>query len=129
MTGAAPIQCRWVECNKGDDENPDIRSRAVVCETIRVSNIAPGDVNSVFPATPPLEAIRAQCSLMMSRRSVGGEPIVMQFLDTSKSHRYSGRISMCDFLRIWLISQNVRIADDVLIRDARCTQGIRVSIA
>ena len=86
-TGHAPIQCRWVECNKGDDENPDIRSRAVVCETKRVSNIAPDDVNSVFSATPPLEAIRAQCSLIMSLQPVDGEPIVMQFLDISKSSK------------------------------------------
>ena len=85
-TGKAPIQGRWVECNKGDDENPDVRSRAVVCETKRVSNIAPDDINSVFSATPPLEAIRAQCSLMMSLKPVDGEPILLQFLDISKAH-------------------------------------------
>lgn len=36
-TGKAQIVCLWVECNKGNDENPDVRSRAVVFETKRVS--------------------------------------------------------------------------------------------
>ena len=75
-----------MECKKGDDEDPDVRTRAVVCETNCVSNIAPDDINSVFSATPPLEAIRAQCSLMMSLKPVDGEPIVMQFLDISKAY-------------------------------------------
>jgi hypothetical protein len=65
-----------------------------------VSNIAPDDVNSVFSATPPLEAIRAQCSLMMSLQPLDGEPIVMQFLDISKAHPHCPMLRQNVYVRL-----------------------------
>ena len=48
---------RWVLCNKGDADAPDVRARLVACE------INHGDRNDMFAAsTPPLEAKRLLCS-------------------------------------------------------------------
>ena len=51
-TGRRPISVRWVEVNKGDSENPKIRSRLVARE-IR----GPGQ-EPCFAPTPPLESLR-----------------------------------------------------------------------
>ena len=51
-TGRAPIKVRWVDHNKGSDEEPMIRSRLVAKE-IKVS-----DKPELFAATPPLEAVK-----------------------------------------------------------------------
>ena len=51
--GYKVIGTRWVECNKGDAESPNVRSRLVAQETKRVSSIAPEDVAATFAATPP----------------------------------------------------------------------------
>ena len=51
-TGRRPITVRWVEVNKGDSENPKIRSRLVARE-IR----GPGQ-EACFAPTPPLESLR-----------------------------------------------------------------------
>ena len=51
-TGRPPITVRWVEVNKGDDENPDIRSRLAARE-IRMSG-----QEAIFAPTPPLESLR-----------------------------------------------------------------------
>ena len=50
--GRSPISVRWVETNKGDDENPNIRSRLVARE-IRMAG-----QDAIFAPTPPLESLR-----------------------------------------------------------------------
>ena len=89
VTGRPPISVSWVDTNKGDEYKPILRSRLVVNETKRVSgHMDPGEV---FSATPPLECIRMQCSLMMSinRPTLGAEPeddLVILLLDISRAH-------------------------------------------
>ena len=56
-TGKPPISVRWVDVNKGDDVNPNIRSR-LVARQIR----QPGE-EAIFAPTPPLEALRTILSL------------------------------------------------------------------
>ena len=51
-TGRPPITVRWVEVNKGDDQNPKIRSRLVARE-IRMQG-----EDAIFAPTPPLESLR-----------------------------------------------------------------------
>ena len=51
-TGRAPIKVRWVDHNKGTDEEPMIRSRLVAKE-IKVC-----DKPELLTATPPLEAVK-----------------------------------------------------------------------
>ena len=45
VTGKAPIGCRWIDINKGDDENPEYRSRLVAKEINRSAS------DSLFAAT------------------------------------------------------------------------------
>ena len=56
VSGRPPITVRWVDVNKGDDENPDIRSR-LVARQMRGANEDP-----MFAPTPPLEALRTVLS-------------------------------------------------------------------
>ena len=56
-TGKPPITVRWVDVNKGDDTNPNIRSR-LVARQIR----QPGE-EAIFAPTPPLESLRTIISL------------------------------------------------------------------
>ena len=88
MTGYRPIGVRWVNTNKGDHINPEVRCRLVVQETKRVSgHLSPGDV---FSATPPLECLRILCSLAMTlpanRTNDPDNDIVLTFLDISRAH-------------------------------------------
>ena len=50
--GRSPISVRWVETNKGDDANPNIRSRLVARE------IRTAGQDAIFAPTPPLESLR-----------------------------------------------------------------------
>ena len=56
-TGKPPVTVRWVDVNKGDDVNPNIRSR-LVARQIR----QPGE-EAIFAPTPPLESLRTILSL------------------------------------------------------------------
>ena len=56
-TGRPPVTVRWVETNKGDDVNPNIRSRLVARQ------IRPAGQEAVFAPTPPLEALRMVISM------------------------------------------------------------------
>ena len=57
-TGAAPIGTRWVDVNKGDERNPEYRSRLVAKE------IKTSKREDLFAATPPLEAMK----IILARR-------------------------------------------------------------
>ncbi len=69
--GCKPIPIRWIDVNKGDAGNVLVRSRMVVQETRRRSNLGTGpeSMAATFAATPPLEAIRVLISLLMSGRT------------------------------------------------------------
>ena len=60
MTGKAPIGCRWIDINKGDDEKPEYRSRLVAKEINRSPNA------EMFAATPPLEAKKMLFSMAVT---------------------------------------------------------------
>ena len=49
-TGKNPIGVRWVDVNKGDNENPEIRCR------ITAKEFNNNKRDDLFAATPPLEA-------------------------------------------------------------------------
>ena len=51
------VQTRWSDVNKGENENPNYRSRLVAKE------FNTGAVDGLFAATPPLEALRLLISL------------------------------------------------------------------
>ncbi len=50
--GKPPISVRWIDVNKGDDLNPEYRSRLVAREIRRFGE------EPVFSPTPPLESLR-----------------------------------------------------------------------
>ena len=56
-TGKAPITVRWIDTNKGDDEQPNYRSRLVAREIRRAGE------DPIFAPTPPLESLRTIVSL------------------------------------------------------------------
>ena len=74
-TGTNPIGTRWVDVNKGDDTNPDYRSRLVAQE---INNHKREDL---FAATPPLESKKILLSLAVT------EGIGHQKGDTSNGMR------------------------------------------
>ena len=45
------VRCRWVLCNEGDAQNPDVRARLMACE-VNYGN----KEDSFYATTPPLEA-------------------------------------------------------------------------
>ena len=59
-TGKKPIGVRWVDVNKGDEKNPEYRSRLVAREVNKEKR------NDLFAGMPPLEAKRVLLSLAMS---------------------------------------------------------------
>ena len=63
------IRTRWIDINKGDSSNPDLRSRLVAKE------FNTGEEDGLFAATPPLEALRM---LVSDAATVGnGEKVIM----------------------------------------------------
>ena len=62
-TGRPPISARWLDVNKADDEEPNIRSRYVA----RQMKALDSSGTSYFAPAPPLEAVRIVISLAMTR--------------------------------------------------------------
>ena len=66
-TGRAPIGTRWADVTKGDEKNPDYRSRLVAQE------INDKKRECLFAATPPLEAKKILFSLAVTKGIGFGE--------------------------------------------------------
>ena len=62
VIGKGPIGTRWVDTNKGDNDNPDVRSRLVAQEV----NTCAGD--DLYAATPPIEALKVLLRIAAERR-------------------------------------------------------------
>lgn len=81
-TGKRPIAVRWVDINKGDEINPDYRSRLVAKE------LRTNKREDLFAATPPLEAKKVLFSLAVTQ-GVGwgnvGDPLKLEFIDISRA--------------------------------------------
>ena len=70
------IKTRWIDINKGDSDNPDIRSRLVGKE---FNN---GEEDGLFAATPPLEALRL---LVSDAATKGRQGRVIMINDVSRA--------------------------------------------
>ena len=85
-TGKAPLRGRWVDTNKADSVNPNVRCRWVACD------IAKWRDDAMFAATPPLEALRFLMSDLATRRRNGtrqkGQRKAM-FIDVRKAHLHA----------------------------------------
>ena len=62
-SGRPPISVRWVDVNKGDDVQPNCRSRLVVGQVKALDTSGA----SYFAPAPPLEALRSVLSLAMTK--------------------------------------------------------------
>ena len=69
------VATRWIDTDKGDEQNPNYRSRLVGKEF----NTGPED--GLFASTPPLEALRALISLATS----GAKPKAFMTCDVSRA--------------------------------------------
>ena len=82
-TGAPPVSTKWVDINKGDDNDPDYRSRWVGRE------FKGNDRNrdDLFAATPPLEAKRSLIALASCQTGVPRNKIKkLGFIDIRQAY-------------------------------------------
>ena len=78
QTGKGPISVRWIDINKGDNENPNYRSRFVARE------INTSKRNDLFEATPPLEAWKTVLSIAASGNK--GEVVMVNDISRAFFH-------------------------------------------
>lgn len=83
VTGKAPMSVRWVDTNRGSEENPEVRSRLVA----RDFKTKADDWEDLFAATPPIEAERLALRRAATRRK-GRQRWVrkLMFIDARKAH-------------------------------------------
>ena len=73
------IPSRWVLCNKGDAETPDVRARLVGCEINTYKD------DAFYASTPPLVAKRMLLSEFATKRTKGGRALQLSFVDVKKT--------------------------------------------
>ena len=81
--GEAPISVRWIDINKGDQSNPNYRSRLVARE------INTHKRDDLFAATPPLEALKL--ILSMTATSNRGEIVMINDISRAFFHARAKR--------------------------------------
>ena len=75
-TGKAPITLKWVDTNKGDEQDPNYRSRLVVREVkARKTDAERLQPQEIFSAMPPLEAMKVLISLFVSWNRGGPDSV------------------------------------------------------
>ena len=84
QTGGPPVSIKWVDINKGDDSDPDYRSRWVGRE------FKGNDRNrdDLFAATPPLEYLRFLVSRCASSQ-LGPRPTKLMVQDVKQAYFYA----------------------------------------
>ena len=75
------VRCRWVCCNKGDAQNPDVRARLVACEVNYGSK-----EDSFYDATPPLEAKKILFAKYAQEPIKNGLRQRLSFVDIRKAY-------------------------------------------
>ena len=60
VSGEEPIGARWVDINKGDEDQPEYRSRMVAKEIKTDKRV------DLFAATPPLDALTTMLSFALT---------------------------------------------------------------
>ena len=86
VTGKSAIPVRWVDVNKGDDLNPEYRSRLVA------KDIRQKGTEAAFAAMPPVEAIRTIVSLLATQlpgegyQPKGDDRIQLSVIDIKRAY-------------------------------------------
>jgi hypothetical protein len=82
-TGKKPIPVRWVDANRGTEEEQDIRSRLVA----RDFKGKDGSRDDLFASTPPLEGMRMLCTKAVApSRKRRRKRRKILFMDARKVH-------------------------------------------
>ena len=83
LTGGKIIGTRWVDVNKGDAESPNYRSRLVG----REFNVGKDD--TLYAATPPLEALRVVISHAATNDEKCGHRRAIMINDVRRAYFYA----------------------------------------
>ena len=89
------VGCRWVNCNKGDLSDPDVRCRLVAQEV----NHGDGPTDAFYAATPPLEAKRMLMSQWATERKRDGQILKLSFVNSRKAC-FNGRTNRSLYVRL-----------------------------
>ena len=107
---------RWVVCNKGDSEQPDVRARLLSCE---LNN---GKRNNMFAAsTPPREGKRMLFTRYVSERKRSGKPLRLSFVDIRKAY-FNALPERAIFMRL---PREMGLPPNTFARQVRCVYGTR----
>ena len=87
-TGSPPISTKWVDVNKGDQQDYDIRCRLVARE------MGGGKSDEFYAPTPPLEAKRLLFSEAATNRRFGKHEKKLLFIDV-RTRLIDPRLSNC----------------------------------
>ena len=79
MPDSTFVRMRWVMCNKGFLEMPDVRARLVACEAAKDKQPAS------YANTPLLESKKALFSRQAAQRIQGGKLLASSLIDTKKA--------------------------------------------
>jgi hypothetical protein len=83
QTGKKPIQVKWIDVNKGDDDNPTYRSRLVAKDFKTSINL------EWYAATPPLETLRTLISMGATNVYNEEGPNKIMVNDISRAYFYA----------------------------------------
>ena len=109
------IGTKWIDCNKGDFDNPKIRSRLVGKE------FRTGPDDALYASTPPLEALRLLISKAATKMHGEAENEVM-VNDVSRAYFYA-KCTRC--LYVELPAEDPEAHPDFLGRLRLCLYGTR----
>ena len=116
-TGGKVVGCRWVNCNKGDAENPDVRCRLVAQEV----NHGDGPTDAFYAATPPLEAKRMLFSQWATERKRQGRHLKISCVDIKKAY-FNGKPKRNLYVRL---PPELGLPRGTLGKLMRCMYGTR----
>ena len=90
VTGRKPIDLKWVDTDKGGAGQPNYRSRLVLRD-IKARKAMDDKIpaKDLFSSMPPLEALKAMLSLMVSQKKApSGKELKLAVFDISRAHFY-----------------------------------------
>ena len=113
------IGSRWVNCNKGDKENPDVRMRLVAQEMN--TGTGTGGCEDFYAATPPLEAKRLLFSEWATKKARHGKKLKLSFVDIRKAY-FNGTPTRNLYVRL---PTELGLPKNVLGKLVKCMYGTR----
>ena len=93
ITGSPPISTKWVDVNKGDQQDYDVRCRLVARE------MGGGKSDEFYAPTPPLEAKRLLFSEAATNRMFGKHERKLLFIDVRKAY-FNAKVDRPTFVEL-----------------------------